>query len=228
MPPNSVRRRTTQQASLTMRSNRLSPPNHPVSAFKLYSKYQYPIVVPPSRPCRNTGPEFKRVTSEKMDIPLLRTGFSPEMRQRVELGFTAEPTSSRYSLVLADDHPVVRQSLRKLLNQQADFQLVGESENGLTTLSLIKQLQPDLLVTDLMMPGMNGLEVTRRIRLSFPHTRVVVVSVNADEPYVAGAFRCGANGFVLKTACGRHLVRAIRAVLAGHRYVSPPLTEPLF
>jgi two-component system response regulator NreC len=151
-----------------------------------------------------------------------------EMRERAEFRVKAELTSCRHSIVLADDHPVVRQSLKKLLTQQADFQLVGESENGLTTLSLIKQLQPDLLVTDLMMPGMNGLEVTRRIRLSFPGTRVVVVSVNADEPYVAGAFRCGANAFVLKTACGGHLVRAIRAVLAGRRYVSPPLTEPLF
>jgi DNA-binding NarL/FixJ family response regulator len=63
--------------------------------------------------------------------------------------------------------------------------------------------------------------------LSFPATRIVVVSVNGDEPYVAGAFRCGANAFVLKTACGRHLVPAVRAVLAGHRYVSPPLSEPM-
>jgi DNA-binding NarL/FixJ family response regulator len=131
------------------------------------------------------------------------------------------------SIVLADDHPVVRQSLKKLLNQQADFHLVGESDNGLETLNLVRQLQPDLLVTDLMMPGMNGLEVTRRIRLSFPAIRVVVVSVNADEPYVAGAFRCGANGFVLKTSCGQHLVPALRAVLAGQRYVSPPLSEPM-
>jgi len=132
-----------------------------------------------------------------------------------------------HRIVLADDHPVVRQSLKKILNQQADFDLVGETDNGLETLSLVKQLQPDLLVTDLMMPGMNGLEVARRIRLSFPATRIVVVSVNGDEPYVAGAFRCGANAFVLKTACGSHLVPAVRAALAGHRYVSPPLSEPV-
>ena len=132
-----------------------------------------------------------------------------------------------HRIVLADDHPVVRQSIKRILNQQADFQLVGETDNGLETLGLVKQLQPDLLVTDLMMPGLNGLEVTRRVRLSFPATRIVVVSVNADEPYVAGAFRCGANAFVLKTACGRHLIPAVRAVLAGHRYVSPPLSEPV-
>ncbi|HXJ58071.1 MAG TPA: response regulator transcription factor [Verrucomicrobiae bacterium] len=129
------------------------------------------------------------------------------------------------TVVLADDHPVVRQSLKRLLNQQADLRLVGESNDGLETLGLVRQLQPDLLVTDLMMPGMNGLEVTRRIRLSFPATRIVVISVNGDAPYVAGAFRCGANGFVLKTSCGRHLIPAIRAVLAGRRYLSPPLVE---
>jgi CheY-like chemotaxis protein len=132
-----------------------------------------------------------------------------------------------HRIVLADDHPVVRQSIKRILNQQADFDLVGETDNGLETLGLVKQLQPDLLVTDLMMPGLNGLEVARRVRLSFPATRIVVVSVNADEPYVAGAFRCGANAFVLKTACGRHLIPAVRAVLAGHRYVSPPLSEPV-
>jgi two-component system, NarL family, response regulator NreC len=152
---------------------------------------------------------------------LSRGGLAPEEQMEAPAAFTM------LNIVLADDHPVVRQSLKKILNQQADFNLVGESDNGLETLNLVKQLQPDLLVTDLMMPGMNGLEVTRRIRLSFPATRVVVVSVNADEPYVAGALRCGANGFVLKTACGKHLVPAIRAVLAGHRYVSPPLSGPM-
>lgn len=136
----------------------------------------------------------------------------------------ATDVTNRHRIVLADDHPVVRQTLKKLLNQQEDFHLVGESDNGLETLSLIKQFHPDLLVTDLMMPGMNGLEVTRRVRLSFPATRVVVVSVNADDPYVAGAFQCGASAFVLKTTCGRHLVPAVRAVLAGQRYVSPPLS----
>jgi len=162
-----------------------------------------------------------------------RPRFSPHLtppgsapRTREEARLTGE-AYALHTIVLADDHSVVRQSLKRLLNQQADFQLVGECGNGLETLSLVKQLQPDLLVTDLMMPGMNGLEVTRRIRLSYPATRVVVVSVNGDEPYVAGAFRCGAGGFVLKTACGRHLVPAVRAVLAGHRYLSPPLAEPL-
>jgi CheY-like chemotaxis protein len=202
-----------------------------VNTFRLISKYQFPMVVSSFRPCRASAgnlvrgvtgvPGLRHRISESQGGGLRRGGLAPGEQMETPAGFTL------HSLVLADDHPVVRQSLKKLLNQQPDFNLVGESDNGLETLNLVKQLQPDLLVTDLMMPGMNGLEVTRRIRLSFPATRVVVVSVNADEPYVAGAFRCGANGFVLKTACGRHLVPAIRAVLAGQRYVSPPLSEPI-
>jgi DNA-binding NarL/FixJ family response regulator len=152
-------------------------------------------------------------------------GQEPPLAQREQN--LVERSGSRHTIVLADDHMVVRQTLKRLLIEQEDFQLVGESGNGMETLSLVRQLQPELLITDLMMPGLNGLEVTRRIRLSFPATRVVVVSANADEPYVLGAFRCGANAFVLKTTCGRYLVPAVRAVLQGQRYMSPPLSEPL-
>lgn len=132
----------------------------------------------------------------------------------------------RTSIVLADDHAMVRQTVKRMLNRQPDFQLAGESDNGLDTLGLVKRVQPDLLVTDLMMPGLNGLEVIRRVRLSFPATCIVVLSVNGDEPYVSAAFRCGANAFVFKPSCGLHLVDAIRAALAGRRFVSPPLAEP--
>ena len=202
-----------------------------MNSFHLHLKYHYPVAAPAVRLCRATAGYFVRngqgllaegrVGLEQAIVAEDRAGLAEEEAPLTPGAYTM------HSIVLADDHPVVRQSLKKILNQQTDFHLVGETDNGLETLSLVKQLQPDLLVTDLMMPGMNGLEVTRRIRLSFPATRVVVVSVNGDEPYVAGAFRCGANAFVLKTACGRHLVPAVRAVLAGQRYVSPPLSEPL-
>lgn len=187
--------------------------------------------------CQTLDPDLQPCHASDADFLLNAVGFRSEgaaghrSNQVIDDGVEAERRQIRreayttHRIVLADDHPVVRQSLKKILNQQSDFELVGETDNGLETLSLVKQLQPDLLVTDLMMPGMNGLEVARRIRLSFPATRIVVVSVNSDEPYVAGAFRCGANAFVLKTACGRHLVAAVRAVLAGHRYVSPPLSD---
>jgi len=128
-----------------------------------------------------------------------------------------------HTFVLADDHGVVRQSLKRLLVQDSDLHLVGESADGLEVLKLVDQLQPDLLVTDLMMPGLNGLEVIRRVRLANPNTRIVAVSVNSDEPYIEGAFTCGADAYVLKASCGRHLVAAVRAALTGQRYISPPL-----
>ena len=203
-----------------------------MNTYRLFQKHRFPMVVPAFRPCRAMAGGFVQngtgLLAERAAAS--STGLVDDScaAAAFEEALQAAGAFAMRNIVLADDHPVVRQSLKRLLNQQADFNLVGESDNGLETLSLVKQLQPDLLVTDLMMPGINGLEVTRRIRLSFPATRVVVVSVNCDEPYVAGAFRCGASAFVLKTACGRHLVPAIRSVLAGHRYVSPPLTEPVF
>jgi DNA-binding NarL/FixJ family response regulator len=132
-----------------------------------------------------------------------------------------------HTFVLADDHGVVRQSLKRLLLRETDLQLLAESNNGLEVLDLVSQLQPHLLITDLMMPGLNGLEVIRRVRLASPETRIVAVSVNSDEPYVEGALTCGANAYVLKASCGRHLIAAIRAVLGGERYISPPLAGSL-
>ena len=195
-----------------------------------YRKYPIPVVVTVHRPCLRSS-----LSAPRDGIGSAVGQLAADAGEWSVIGEVDELITSRlpravyttmHTVVLADDHPVVRQSLKRLLAQQADLHLVGESGNGLETLQLVKQLQPDLLVTDLMMPGMNGLEVTRRIRLSFPATRVVVVSVNGDEPYVAGALRCGANGFVLKTACGRHLLPAVRAVLAGKRFISPPLNDP--
>jgi CheY-like chemotaxis protein len=187
--------------------------------FSHLSLRRFPVTAAPRRYCTSSLPgQLKReeATGAPVEMSVAPT---VERTGSMSNGFTM------HTIVLADDHAVVRQTLKRLLNQQADLHLVGESSNGLETLSLVKQFQPDLLVTDLMMPGMNGLEVTRRIRLSYPGTRIVVVSVNADEPYVTGAMRCGANAFVLKTSCGRHLLPAVRAVLAGESYLSPPLRE---
>jgi CheY-like chemotaxis protein len=214
----------------------LNEPRVVVNTFPSFPPHQGGTVGPTGRPCRTTAgalvPRGAESPTESQAGPAA-TGSSTLEETQETPRFAMEDwcrgtdLTHRYRIVLADDHPVVRQTLKKLLNQQEDFHLVGESDNGLETLSLIKQFHPDLLVTDLMMPGMNGLEVTRRIRLSFPATRVVVVSVNADDPYVTGAFRCGASAFVLKPTCGRHLVPAVRAVLAGQRYVSPPLSGSL-
>jgi CheY-like chemotaxis protein len=204
----------------------------PMNKFSLFRKQVHPVAVPTSRPCPTAGASQSQADVQHLvprhDAEPSRYAVPPEPTATPypDMG-RGSPAVGLHTLVLADDHQVVRQSLKRLLNQQPGLQLVGESGNGLETLVLVKQLQPDLLVTDLMMPGMNGLEVTRRVRLSFPCTRVVVVSSNGDEPYVAGALRCGADGFVLKSVCARYLLAAVRAVLAGERFVSPPLVDPM-
>lgn len=129
------------------------------------------------------------------------------------------------TIILADDHHVVRLGLRALIEAEPDFTVIAEAEDGLAADRLVEQHQPDILVVDLMMPGINGLEVARRIERSVPQTRVIVLSMHADESYVLEALRCGVVAYVLKDSPGNELVHAIREVLAGRHYLSPPLSE---
>jgi DNA-binding NarL/FixJ family response regulator len=128
-------------------------------------------------------------------------------------------------IVLADDHPVVRHGVRSLLQSDPDFVVVGEAADGLETVQLVEKLQPEVLVVDLMIPNLNGLEVTRQVKQRVPQTRVVVLSMHANEPYVLEALKNGAVGYVLKDTSGTELVQAIKHVLGGQRYLSPPLSE---
>lgn len=132
---------------------------------------------------------------------------------------------NRIRIVLADDHPVVRHGVRGLLQAEPEFVVVGEASNGLETVQLVEKLQPEVLVVDLMIPGVNGLEVIRQIRQRLPLIRIVVLSMHANEPYVLEALRNGAAGYVLKDSSAGDLVLAVRQVLAGQRYLSPPLSE---
>jgi DNA-binding NarL/FixJ family response regulator len=132
---------------------------------------------------------------------------------------------SRTTIVLADDHVVVRQGLRALLEAEPDFAIVGEAADGLEVPDLVERLKADVLVLDLMLPGLNGLEVTRQVQQRSPQARVVVLSMYANEAYVLEALRNGAAAYVLKEASAADLVHAIREVMAGRRYLSPPLSE---
>ena len=128
-------------------------------------------------------------------------------------------------IVIADDHPVVRHGVRSLLQTDPDFTVVAEADDGLETVQLVEKLQPDVLVVDLMIPGLSGLEVTRQVKQRTPATRVVILSMHANEPYVLEALKNGAAGYVLKDSSGTDLTQAIRQVLLGQRYLSPPLSE---
>lgn len=128
------------------------------------------------------------------------------------------------TMVLADDHRIVREGLRALLRLEPTVRLVGEAEDGLEALRLVERHRPDVLVLDLMMPRLGGLEVTRRVTGLSPRTRVVILSMHADEAYVAEALRAGAAAYVLKGSGAEELLHAVREAAAGRRFLSPPIS----
>jgi len=129
------------------------------------------------------------------------------------------------TIVLADDHPIVREGLRRLLNTQPQFTIIGEAENGRSALELIERLQPDIAFVDLMMPDLNGLEVTRRGLRASPTTRVLLLSMYSVEPHVLEALRSGVMAYILKGVSAETLLFGLHEVLAGRRYLSPPLSD---
>lgn len=128
-------------------------------------------------------------------------------------------------IALADDHHIVRQGFKALLEAEKDFKLVGEAADGLEAVRLVEEKKPEVLVLDLMIPRLHGLEVIRQLHKSTPATRIIILSMHADEPYVMEALRNGACGYVLKDATATDLTQAVRAVVAGRRYLSPVLAE---
>ena len=129
------------------------------------------------------------------------------------------------SILLVDDHQVVRLGVRTLLEAEPDFRIVGEAGTGLEAKTALEQLRPDVAIIDLMLPGLSGLEVTRQAGTLSPATRVVVLSMQANQAYVLEALRNGAAGYVLKQSDLTDLVRAVRQVMAGQNYLSPELTQ---
>ncbi len=131
----------------------------------------------------------------------------------------------RTSIVLAEDHQVVREGLRALLESQPDFAVVGEAGNGREAPDLVARLRPDVLLLDLMLPDLNGMEVARQVQERTPTTRVIILSMHANESYVLEALRNGVSGYLIKTASSSEVIAAVRAVMAGKRYLSPPLSD---
>jgi two-component system, NarL family, response regulator NreC len=129
------------------------------------------------------------------------------------------------NIILADDHNIVRKGLQAILSGESDFHIIGEASDGLETVEKVQQLQPDILVLDIMMGGINGLEVTRQLSKKCPKTGIVILSMHSNEAYVLEALRSGARAYILKDNTTEDLVRAIREVAAGRRYLSAPLSE---
>ncbi len=132
----------------------------------------------------------------------------------------------KITIVLADDHTVVREGLGALLNAEPDFRVVGEANDGLEAVRLTERLQPSVLLVDLAMPGLVGLEVIRQVTKRFPEIHVIVLSMHATEDYVLEALRNGASGYILKESSVTEVVKGVRAVAAGRRFLSTSLPQP--
>lgn len=128
-------------------------------------------------------------------------------------------------ILLADDHAVVRQGFRLLLNTQDDMEVVGEAGNGRDAVRLAAELEPDVVVMDVAMPELNGIEATRRINSDLPRTRVLALSMHKDSVYVREILRAGARGYLLKDAIDRDLISAVRAIAKGEGYISPAVSD---
>ena len=133
--------------------------------------------------------------------------------------------SDALTILLADDHAVVREGLRALLASEPGFQLIGEASDGNEVVPLVEKLAPKVLVLDIKMPGLTGIEVARELTRRENPAKIVMLSMFNEEAYVAQALRAGAHAYVLKEARRGELVEAIRSVVAGKRFLSAPLSE---
>lgn len=128
-------------------------------------------------------------------------------------------------VLVAEDHPITRQGICKLLEDEGNFMVIGEASDGEEAVQMVVDLQPDVVIMDVAMPKLNGIEATRQIKLLRPSTAVLILSAYDDDEYVFGLLEAGAAGYLLKTASGDELTRAIRAVHKGEPVLDPMITR---
>jgi DNA-binding NarL/FixJ family response regulator len=126
-------------------------------------------------------------------------------------------------IVLVDDHKIVREGLRAILEREKDMTFVGEAADGREALAVVRQFHPDVVIMDVTMPGLNGIDTTMQMTAEFPGVRVIGLSMNSDRHYVLGMLSAGALGYILKNAASDELITAIRSVAAGKTYLSPEI-----
>ena len=128
-------------------------------------------------------------------------------------------------VLIADDHQIVRQGLRTLLEREPDLEVVAEAENGRSTVRLARESHPEVIIMDVAMPDMNGIEATRQIISEMPKVKVIALSMYADRRFVANMLKAGASGYLLKDCASEELVRAIRVVLTHKTFLSPGVAD---
>jgi two-component system response regulator NreC len=128
-------------------------------------------------------------------------------------------------VLLAEDHTIVRKGLRSLLESAAGIEVIGEAKDGREAVEKVGQLRPDLVLMDITMPGLNGLEATRQIKKRFPEVKVLILTVHATEEYIFQILRAGASGYVVKQAAPAELLSAIQSVCQGQYFLSPSISR---
>ncbi len=129
-------------------------------------------------------------------------------------------------ILLADDHRIVRDGLKTLLEKQSDMEVVAEAEDGRTTVNLAKKLLPDIVIMDITMPDLNGIDATRKIVTELPNSKVIALSMHSDRRFVSGSLEAGASGYLMKDCAFEELVSAIRSVMSSNRtYLSPKVAD---
>jgi len=142
------------------------------------------------------------------------------MRELISEHDLTQEHPKRISILLADDHPLLRQALRSVLDQQADFEVVAEVGDGDEVVKVAAELVPDVVIMDISMPKLNGLEATRQIKAKYPGVAILVLTVHGEAEHVLGLLEAGAAGYLTKSVFGEEVVHAIRAVAAGETVLS--------
>jgi DNA-binding NarL/FixJ family response regulator len=134
-------------------------------------------------------------------------------------------TDRTITIFLADDHTIVRQGLAKLLEGEPHFKVVGEAKNGREAVSLVEALKPEIVIMDISMPLLNGIEATRLIKKSRPQTKVIILSMHTHDRYIGELFHLGVSGYLLKDSTGSDIIQAISAAVKGDTYLSPSISR---
>ena len=128
-------------------------------------------------------------------------------------------------IVLADDHQVLREGICSLLEKQGNMEVVAQADDGRTAVRLVRDLQPDIIIMDIAMPDLNGIEATRQIRAESPDVKVIALSMHSDRRFVAEMLKAGASGYLLKNSAFQQLTNSIRTVMEGRNYLCPEIGE---
>jgi len=128
-------------------------------------------------------------------------------------------------IVIAEDHTILREGLRSLLSSHPEFEIVGEAEDGREAIQCVEKFKPDLILTDLSMPRMNGMEAIKEIKRQSPETKILVLTVHKTEEYILATLQAGADGYLLKDSTHAELLMAVKHVLRGKRYISPGISD---